>query len=324
MALLFPENAIMKSKLDYFINIRKIPNIVFHGSAGSGKRTIVGDFINRIYLFDRSRIKNYVMFVNCAHGKGIKFIRDELKQFAKTNIQCNELNLFKSIVMYNADELTIDAQSALRRCIELFSHTTRFFIVVENKHKLLKPILSRFCEIYIPDKNKFASDEPPKYCSLHTVNIERTYGLNDLKRDRRLNALMPEFEDMLSNGFDATKHDYKWFISLSNRLYEEGITCLDIIQFFEEDLKATYNGEAASPPMPMPMPNLRSHSPVKGEAASPPYIGHSPTPNLDMCRVHFCFNKIKSEFRCEKMLMMYLFDYMFLRLDRSLKNVSFL
>lgn len=319
MALLFPENAIMKSKLDYFINIRKIPNIVFHGSAGSGKRTIVGDFINRIYHFDRSRIKNYVMFVNCAHGKGIKFIRDELKQFAKTNIQCNELNLFKSIVMYNADELTIDAQSALRRCIELFSHTTRFFIVVENKHKLLKPILSRFCEIYIPDKNKFASDESPKYCSLHTVNIERTYGLNDLKRDRRFNALMPEFEDMLSNGFDAAKHDYKWFISLSNRLYEEGITCLDIIQFFEEDLKAApegeaaYNSEAAKPPMP-----LRSHSPLQGEAASPPM------PPLDMCRVHFCFNKIKSEFRCEKMLMMYLFDYMFLRLDRSLKNVSFL
>ena len=336
----------MKSKLDYFINIRKIPNIVFHGSAGSGKRTIVGDFINRIYHFDRSRIKNYVMFVNCAHGKGIKFIRDELKQFAKTNIQCNELNLFKSIVMYNADELTIDAQSALRRCIELFSHTTRFFIVVENKHKLLKPILSRFCEIYIPDKNKFASDESPKYCSLHTVNIERTYGLNDLKRDRRFNALMPEFEDMLSNGFDAAKHDYKWFISLSNRLYEEGITCLDIIQFFEEDLKALNavpegeaapNGEAASPPMPMPMPmpNLRSHSPLQGEAApngeaaSPPMPmpnlrSQAPSVPLDMCRVHFCFNKIKSEFRCEKMLMMYLFDYMFLRLDRSLKNVSFL
>jgi hypothetical protein len=297
MALLFPENAIMKSKLDYFINIRKIPNIVFHGSAGSGKRTIVGDFINRIYHFDRSRIKNYVMFVNCAHGKGIKFIRDELKQFAKTNIQCNELNLFKSIVMYNADELTIDAQSALRRCIELFSHTTRFFIVVENKHKLLKPILSRFCEIYIPDKNKSASeDASPNYCSLHTVNIERTYGLNDLKRDRRINVLMPEFEDLLTNGFDAARHDYKWFISLSNRLYEEGITCLDIIQFFEEDLSKK----------------------------APPAPSLSQSPPLDMCRVHFCFNKIKSEFRCEKMLMMYLFDYMFLRLDRSLKNVSFL
>ena len=45
----------------------------------------------------------------------------------------------------HADKLTIDAQSALRRCIELFSHTTRFFIIVEDKNKLLKPIISRFC-----------------------------------------------------------------------------------------------------------------------------------------------------------------------------------
>jgi hypothetical protein len=209
----------MSSKLDYFIGIRKIPNIVFHGSAGCGKRTIVGDFINRIYHFDRTRIKNYVMFVNCAHGKGIKFIRDELKQFAKTNIQCNENNLFKSIVMYNADELTIDAQSALRRCIELFSHTTRFFIVVENKHKLLKPILSRFCEIYIPDKSE---TDVPVYRSLHTINIDNIYGLRDLKREARMRILMPEFQDMMENGFNVEKHDYKWFMQLSNRLYEAG------------------------------------------------------------------------------------------------------
>ena len=88
------------------------------------------------------------MFVNCAHGKGISFIRDELKFFAKTNIhKTNEL--IKSIILLNADMLTTDAQSALRRCIEKFSHTTRFFIVIENENGLLKPILSRFCNFYV-------------------------------------------------------------------------------------------------------------------------------------------------------------------------------
>jgi len=277
------DNHLVNQKLDYFINIRKIPNIVFHGSPGSGKRTIVGDFINRIYHSDRARIKNYVMFVNCAHGKGIKFIRDELKQFAKTNIQCNENNLFKSIVMYNADELTIDAQSALRRCIELFSHTTRFFIVVENKHKLLKPILSRFCEIYVPDKNHGFT--------LHTLHINNTYGLQNVKRERRMQQLMPIFQDIIVKDTPITlKYDYKFFMNLSNRLYEEGVSCLDILQFFEEDISASLDDKFRE----------------------------------EMIRVHFCFDKIKSEFRCEKMLMMYLFDYMFLRSDRSLKNVSFL
>jgi dihydroorotase len=60
---------------------------------------------------------------------------------------------FNGVIAQHAQdpELTIDAQSALRRCIELFSHNTRFFIVVENKDKLLNPILSRFCDIFVPE-----------------------------------------------------------------------------------------------------------------------------------------------------------------------------
>ena len=80
--------------------------------------------------------KAYVMNVNCAHGKGIKFVREELKFFAKTHINIKGSGHFKTIILSNADKLTIDAQSALRRCIELFSHTTRFFIIVEDKYKL--------------------------------------------------------------------------------------------------------------------------------------------------------------------------------------------
>ena len=137
-------------KLNLFINEGKIPNIIFHGPSGSGKRTIVHKFINDIYENDKSIIKNNVMYVSCAHGKGIKFVREELKLFAKTHINFKNKNLFKTVILSNADQLTIDAQSALRRCIELFSHSTRFFIIVEDKYKLLRPILSRFCEIYIP------------------------------------------------------------------------------------------------------------------------------------------------------------------------------
>jgi len=141
----------IKEKLEYFQQNHKIPNIIFHGPSGCGKRTIVSEFISNIYENDREKIKSLVMYVNCAHGKGIKFIRDELKFFAKTHINSNGGDFFKSIILLNADKLTMDAQSALRRCIELFSHNTRFFIIVEDKYKLLKPILSRFCEIYVSE-----------------------------------------------------------------------------------------------------------------------------------------------------------------------------
>ena len=69
-------------KLDYFHKIHKIPNIIFHGGPGTGKKTIVNEFINKIYDYNREKIKDFVMYVNCAHGKGIKFIREDLKFFA--------------------------------------------------------------------------------------------------------------------------------------------------------------------------------------------------------------------------------------------------
>ena len=141
----------IKEKLNYFQEIHKIPNIIFHGPSGCGKRTIVHEFIDKIYDNDKQRIKTFVMYVNCSYGKGIKFIREDIKYFAKTQINTNGGNNFKSIILLNADKLTMDAQSALRRCIELFSHNTRFFIVAKDKYNLMKPILSRFCEIYIPE-----------------------------------------------------------------------------------------------------------------------------------------------------------------------------
>jgi replication factor C small subunit len=141
----------IKEKLNYFYEKYKIPNILFHGPFGSGKRTIVDEFIHKIYDNNKEKIQSFVMYVNCSHGKGIKFIREELKFFAKTHINSNGGNIFKSIILLNADKLTMDAQSALRRCIELFSHNTRFFIIAENKYNLMKPILSRFCEIFVPE-----------------------------------------------------------------------------------------------------------------------------------------------------------------------------
>ena len=76
----------IKNKLDTFYQTKKIPNLIFHGTSSSGKITIVNDFINKIYNKDKQLIKTNVMMVNCSQGKGIKFIREELKFFAKSNL----------------------------------------------------------------------------------------------------------------------------------------------------------------------------------------------------------------------------------------------
>jgi len=205
-------------KLDYFLQEKKIPNIIFHGPSGSGKRTLVFSFINKIY--NNISVKNeYIMFVNCAHCKGIKFIREELKFFAKTHINYNEGNFFKTIILSNADKLTIDAQSALRRCIELFSHNTRFFIIIEDKYKLLKPILSRFCEIYIPYPliNK-------SYINLYQYNLESIQNSNF----NTINYLKKTLINI--NTLDT-------IVTLSSKLYDKGLSGLDLINY----IKTTYD-----------------------------------------------------------------------------------
>lgn len=208
------EHISLNEKLSYFIKTKQIPNIIFHGDSGSGKRTIVNQFLLNIYG-EKLKLKSNVMMVNCSHGKGIKFIREDLKFFAKTNISSNKNELFKSIVLLNADSLTIDAQSALRRCIEVFCHNTRFFIIVENKHKLLIPIISRFCEIHVPKITKTES-----LLLLPPIQNNVLYSPN-------IKLLLLQFQ----NDGKFTSID---MIDFSNTLYEKGFMVKYIIDIIYE------------------------------------------------------------------------------------------
>jgi hypothetical protein len=297
----------IQQKLDMFYETKKVPHIIFHGSSGTGKRTIVYQFLDKIYQNDKQKLKMNVMTVNCAHGKGIKFIREDLKFFAKTNIQSNSGVTFKTIVLFNADFLTIDAQSALRRCIELFSYNTRFFIVVENKHKLLNPILSRFCEIYVPEhitpdleragmrsKAKQGAGErlnsvvpvgnrrsSGQIVNLHQHRLERSVDFTEYKREKRewiankLSGISGEIDKTCQIGHID-------LVNLATEMYEHGLSCLDLIDYVEHS--GNFLGE-------------------------------------DSAVILMCFHKIKSEFRSEKLLIFYLLDFIYLRSNKDIKSV---
>ena len=263
-------------KLQSFYENRKIPNIIFHGQCGSGKKTIVQQFIQTIYGEDKEKIRSFVMKVNCAHGKGIKFIREELKFFAKTHINSNGGDIFKSIILINADKLTIDAQSALRRCIELFSHTTRFFIVIEDKYKLLKPILSRFCEIYVPEP---IIDGKPVH--LHTYLLNETFKMKDVKTAR--NEWLKKELKKIDETFSLTS-----LLELCEKLYEKAYSALDIIYLVEYTNFFKELGEERK------------------------------------YEILFTFNKVRKEFRSEKMMMMFILNFIYFDGKYCLENISFL
>ena len=268
----------IKDKLDFFYSSHKIPNLLFHGTTGSGKRTIVNEFIHKIYDNDREKIKSFVMYVNCSHGKGIKFIRDELKFFAKTHINSNSGNTFKSIVLLNADKLTMDAQSALRRCIELFSHNTRFFIVAEDKYNLMKPILSRFCEIYVPEPVINGA-----IVNLYKYNLNNLFNMKDVKV-ARLEALKKELLKTVNKKITIDK-----LMGLCSKLYEKGYSGLDIIQLLENHkfLETSLSVEKRY-------------------------------------ELLIAFNRVRKEFRNEKLLILFILNFVFLSSDLSLENISFM
>lgn len=268
----------IKQKLEYFKSIHKIPNIIFHGPSGSGKRTIVNEFIQDLYNNEKEKLKSLVMYVNCAHGKGIKFIREDLKFFAKTHINSNGGDIFKSIILLNADKLTMDAQSALRRCIELFSHNTRFFIVVEDKYNLLKPILSRFCEIYVPEPIINGN-----IINLYKYNMNNTFNMNEIKKQRT------EWLKKELIKYKNKKLTIEELIIFCEKIYEKGYSGLDILNLLQLSnfLELEISMEK---------------------------------------RYEFlvCFNRVKKEFRNEKLIMLFILNFLFLSSELSLENISFM
>jgi len=201
-------------RLDNFININQVPNILLHGPVGSGKRTIIFDFVDKLY---KGKNDGLVLYVECGYGKGIKFIREEVNYFAKTN--CSG-SLFKTIVLLNADKLTIDAQSALRRSIELFCKTTRYFIILHDKNKLLNPLISRFCELYIP--HPIINN---KSINLHIYNESNK--TNDF--DNIQSKSLPIIKKIISK-YDTNISFVECF-TITEELYNKGISGLNLIDY---------------------------------------------------------------------------------------------
>lgn len=212
----------IKDKLDTFLKNNNVPHLLFYGPHGSGKKTLVEWFINKIYP-NRIEYKENVMNINCALGKGIQFIREEIKQFAKSHVFSR--NKFKTILLFNADRLTVDAQSALRRCIEVFSKSTRFFVIVESKQQLLRPILSRFCDIYV-----YYPCIDDKSINLHVYlknkNQTNEYIKFTKNRTSQFNRLISKCSCNDTNLFDIV-----------DDMYDKGYSCSDVINYY----KTPYN-----------------------------------------------------------------------------------
>lgn len=222
----------MLQKLRDLYDNDSLPNLLLYGNNLVGKKTLLEHLLIYIYKTNEN-IENNTLILNCSLGKGnIKFIRENLRFFANTITHKNITN-FKSIILLNADSLTLDAQSALRRSIEIYNHT-KFFIVTANKSKIIKPILSRFSEIYCNEKNMNII-----YKSLKKNNIN--YNTTN-KFNNKLQLIIKNLDVKLQ----IISNDYiknVLLLEYSSNIYNKGISANNLLDYFtaKSNFKTDYN-----------------------------------------------------------------------------------
>ncbi|MEM4482278.1 MAG: replication factor C small subunit [Desulfurococcaceae archaeon] len=129
-------------RLKKFIIERNIPHLLFTGPPGTGKTT-VAHALSHDFFGDNYR--QYMLELNASDERKIEVIRTKVKEFARSKV-VGEIP-FKVILLDEADNMTADAQQALRRLMELYSASTRFILTANYPSKIIEPIQSR-CAVF--------------------------------------------------------------------------------------------------------------------------------------------------------------------------------
>lgn len=117
-------------------NNKKPPNLLFYGKPGIGKTTTILSFCYELYTKDE--LQDYVLEINASNDKGI----DTIKTSISTFLDINRSKKYKILILDEADAMTQEAQTALRKKME-YSTNTLFCIICNNKNKIIPALISR-------------------------------------------------------------------------------------------------------------------------------------------------------------------------------------
>ena len=119
-------------------NPTDMPHLLFSGSAGVGKTTAAICISNQVL---GEYAKEYTLELNASDERGIGMVREKVKKFSRFAGMADAP--WKLIILDEADEMTSDAQTALRRIIEDTAQYCRFILIANNISKIIEPIQSR-------------------------------------------------------------------------------------------------------------------------------------------------------------------------------------
>lgn len=141
---------------DHAVNVLKktlgssnLPHMLFYGPPGTGKTSTILALTKE--LFGPDLMKTRVLELNASDERGISIVREKVKNFARLTVskpsakdrENHPCPPYKIIILDEADSMTADAQSALRRTMETYSTVTRFCLICNYVTRIIDPLASR-------------------------------------------------------------------------------------------------------------------------------------------------------------------------------------